>query len=820
MSSLTSQSMSYIIPYCGRRDSAKRSSQPWTTGRCHRLLRPLLSQVAQLRRIVQLHSDLRSEVLVAASNITAQKRTLHDLDVNVPRKKLRHKYSSKGSRKRPGPEPSASAPTTSTLARLMPQTGEQAEMLVPRSVLRRARGQKSSPVKGPEDSPSRGPKPRQRRSFPIDRHLPESHELSLGLEKILDDLLRATDPALSPQRLAPKSFLAMCIRKVPEYISALELQEKEEAGEELTRSPINQPTASLRTYLHLESLAAFQPHLRAVTRAHGINIIENAILDGSLRHSEAIMKLISVCRRLGARIEAEQLLDAMTTVLANDFFGPQTPGRPYLQAQQCLTRINRASLAHRFCVPRPSTQIRFGTALLNDDRFPAWWVFGCEAAGIVQDPFTHALRAISRLARQEDDFTGCDQELNFINKSFARLCRSGGTAEETRQHIDKKPSTLFIRVLAGITALLVSARQGAKKPINSHQEDQQDAPDIIRRRLAWITKIRFLEDAACADELVPDCYSFLLGLPFLLTADVGMDSSPEEDFVHHKVKQAWQNIMRSHDQLALIKDYVPRVISKAALSCGDGDSAVPRMVWGDLCNNLEGFDPFNNLVPRLKAQALFALAESTHNIQDLAFAEELYRAQNGTATDLAETQTLPAWAAASQSRFGAYIWEEGISEWVMADADAESRNPSEVVRETLDSIQRQKHIITRSRMKELEVKDEARRDSLVGLARISRRSSRRTTSSDPDFSSDEESQGLQRSGGRRSGQRSKESSLLSLVSDEDEDDDLDELLGPASGPINRTVKRAGQVEKLKRGSRRMKAYKSLPADYEEDDLAK
>ncbi|OAA55001.1 hypothetical protein SPI_08505 [Niveomyces insectorum RCEF 264] len=142
---------------------------------------------------------------------------------------------------------------------------------------------------------------------------PEFRQVYESVFRAVDALLRATAPVQTTKTTTSKSLLAMCLRKLPEYVTACENAERKEA--EGRGSPQATPTVAFEMYGDLESFGTETggwQHLRTAVRAHGIHMVKAACAEG-LFHEAFSRLLVRLCTHLQAYAEAEEVLAALVS---------------------------------------------------------------------------------------------------------------------------------------------------------------------------------------------------------------------------------------------------------------------------------------------------------------------------------------------------------------------------------------------------------------------------------------------------------------------------------------------------------------------------
>lgn len=292
---------------------AAGAKAPWTSARCHRLLRPLFSKIALLRKGRQTSSGHNEanhggcQSGTTTSGIVAQQHTHLDSTVTVdgggwecsprPRKRIRRTYSSKLRRQETierGDEDKDTAqisyPSRDAVIGLPPCFSEQAV-----------------PIQGASSASSSKALQDGRRRIYKGVSRTSSGNLVHGICNGLEALLQASATTTHP---APgcRSLFSTCLRQVPRYIS-----------EEETFSSIDDPDNDLdissEVYNDLEGIGpmpdgGWKP-LREVVRAHGLDLIVTAVEEGLLGTTVAL-HIVGLCLRLRAYDEAQRVLECMT----------------------------------------------------------------------------------------------------------------------------------------------------------------------------------------------------------------------------------------------------------------------------------------------------------------------------------------------------------------------------------------------------------------------------------------------------------------------------------------------------------------------------
>ncbi|KAL8719163.1 MAG: hypothetical protein Q9225_003803 [Loekoesia sp. 1 TL-2023] len=308
---------------------------PWTAARCQRLLRPLSSKLALLRREKQRTTD--TEELHQAHHTIAntehydgphspriRRRTSgkaspadEEWAPNPrPRKRIKRTYSSKSSNSQPRDNSSqlsiAENPSETRVKITIPSDffqwkrqpqaeADAAHMSVAQEPV--GHGPESHVEPSGEDG-ERLWQDRPRYSYKI--KLPFRWKLTDGICKGVEALLKATE-GMKARQSGAKDLFSTCLRRIPDYIAQEELWCKAE-------DPESDIDVSATIYSDLESLSLSETvgwhPLRQVVRAHGIDMVGNAVREG-LIGINTTRRIIALCIRLRAYDEAEHLLQRL-----------------------------------------------------------------------------------------------------------------------------------------------------------------------------------------------------------------------------------------------------------------------------------------------------------------------------------------------------------------------------------------------------------------------------------------------------------------------------------------------------------------------------
>jgi hypothetical protein len=684
------------------------SSKPWTTARCHRLLRPLISRIASLRKDALINSQTsaptsRSDSGIIAGTSAGGSGTESDIDSELlgPRKKRpRRTYSQRRGARVAQPQTDdrdqthlgqsghggegRSAFTTKPVIKrplkcIRPEARRDSmspgKIVAATPALRRARGETvispMAPVPKLDLSTTqaelgRGPLTRtgsgtQKRSderlTSLRDNLPSKYADLEAIYRSLEALLKATTldtPNDVRRTKGPRSLLDMCLRRVPQYITELEAWEKLEAEQSGTISTLDSVDTSAEIYNYLESLGTNRGwrHLRVVVRADGLTAVKHAIED-RLFEDEFSALLIDLCVQLGAASEAEELLTALVN---RQYPQPTSTGSRFTpkSASQLLLLLNKFADKTQL----RSVLFRQYTMLLSSGNLPADWLATTEFEPV----WGLAVQTIAKSTPSYD-------AINFIMESVVLLSSRKRTlhgAVDTAQR-GQAMAKASQRTLMSALAILASMAVLGEAEIESASLSESDLERImfIGDRLRYILRACIHSLGSYERGLVARRLEFLyLALFFSsgetvcettrnrVRADIGRLSSVIDTSLSTKDAR-----IRGH------YDSIAWLIASIARDCSRGMSAATHKCLDRLFDRLKSLKLDRQTLDNLKAAAAFLVAQQTNNVRDLIYAENLH-SHDRSSFDAAGNQQ------SGNALFTGYRWDETIGEWVTISPEA------------------------------------------------------------------------------------------------------------------------------------------------------
>ncbi|KAI1632127.1 hypothetical protein F4809DRAFT_113510 [Biscogniauxia mediterranea] len=740
-------------------------SQAWTAARCHRLLRPLVSRIAALRKEAAIAASTYTSTsssatpAAAAQQPIASHEGLHrktdtgteESEWPMPRKKrARLTYSqrrpppsrqpaveegggntdvSSSAEQRTGRPPGSRTRTVKCLRQEQQQqrrTAARGEIVPATPLLRRARGHiASSPVSalsappGPglpyrnnsnnsnnsnnndddDDEESRATTtakraPRVRKGLrDLDERLsklrarmsPARHGDLEAIYRSLEVLLKATaapsdddPPGRTTRARGPRSFLAMCLRKMPEYIAELEAWERWDAEQSGTVSMIDDIDTSAQIYNELESLGANKGwrHLRTVVRADGLKAVREAISEG-LFGDEFSQLLVDLCTQTNALPEAQDLIKAL---IDRQYPHPVSADSSFSQLPALQPLLSLTSFANKTgCT---SFLFREYSTLLSSRNLPQDWLATREFERV----WEMAARALCSTRANIDAVT-------FMIEAISLLCSRKrtftGSAETIQLEKDMLEATQ--RTLTSVLTILATMSL-----LGENETKSSSVEHASLRVLQMGDRLRYILKACIAGLESPTRRRANARIDMVYLALLLSSGRSQGNYVESRVRGSIMSIWKQHEAPKPAKhgrarndyDNLVSLISSIARGCSRGTSVASHRCLEDLFGRLAILGTDCHIMDNLKGAAAFLLAQQTNNVRDLIYAEKLNPpcgSENGGSGSNSEGSRRAA--AGGRTLFTGYRWEETIGEWVTVSPVASKKQHAtrRVLRSTLSS---------------------------------------------------------------------------------------------------------------------------------------
>ncbi|KAK3955308.1 hypothetical protein QBC32DRAFT_380096 [Pseudoneurospora amorphoporcata] len=646
---------------------AHEHAQLWTATRCHRLLRPLLAHIGALKKEKARKSGLSGSTDDANSPSSespskrqgrgGSKQTIYSsktssrAHLTMPEKPRRQRAGRRPVQENAVPSPNLGHTTNSYLASSPAQP----------FLFGQTRSFSNTDHEGTARCGHRRCKGVQCRLEACLAQLRPStdratYSIYESVYRALDALLRATSPPKSSASTWPKSFLAMCLRRIPDYINELEYWEKRDAEANKTKSVIQESKTSFDIYSELESLGSLGgwKHLRIVVRAHGVKIIQGAIRDGVLDDRMAIV-LISLCYQYLPFVEC---LD-----LTNVFVSRQYPPPD---------RYVRDGLTIRAPALLPLAAIGYGHArtkrfmlgkladLFTDGSLPAEWML----AGAFK---TARVDAMGKL------FYGTGQDcVDFLITMINVLSPLMTERRQTGSCSDLAPQTVATGNLTGDMATLVSL-------VLFHLDDPEKGGHattpsqlaVFAHRVRYIFRTYLLHARKTS---LPSPAVYLISLCDFLAFGTESSASTIASAAWKGAKTG-QRIDRLDQQYSMTLSVLGKIVTNYSRENG---STSAHTYIPQICDKMRAlqvpdklpYHPFENV----ELDVAFHVAFETNDLQDLAYAEKLWAMKKSVACPHAIMKPKPYYEERIRAReesegtsYAGFKWDDALSEWVTVD---------------------------------------------------------------------------------------------------------------------------------------------------------
>lgn len=746
-------------------------AQNWTAQRCLRLLRPVHVSLNKLRQIKVEAAFTRQELQGPTKPVRRKRNSANEDDeaydplkpkrprVTYSQRKRQMAAAASSSSSAAG-KPKATFKLPSAVARAAPKTPGKLFMSTP--IVRRIRGMareagvvsdlprmpslcrsESEESTKATQEPTRRPRGRPPGSTQQPPQAPAKgkSDLQLERERQLDALLKALDTLLlrtvatTPTTAAtmttgqpgpsshPRSFIAMCLRRVPEQLKRIEEWDADEAERLGEKSRLEAQDATQDMYNQLEGFGAmatgWRP-LRHLVRAHAVSALRDAIAE-SLLDLAAAKRLVAVCSRRGCVDEAAALLVAVL-----EQHHPPATRRQEVPAPQPRL-LEPLELLVSFCKRHALWPTLFGTLarFLRENRLSGEWL--CIRA---LEPVWGGLSE-KLVARGE----ACTQTLEFFYEAVSSLVDSlsvgsrgsgsGSGGGGGRNHADddddedddargkslRSPAQMFTSTVGAVTAMAIMSTfigddfttttttgvgvKGTEVEANTTTAGTGTsmgtikvgkANSIFRAALCALSgslaKLQERRRVRTTDSQLILKFSI-----YMATAAAASDRQ------RHRGGKAWIEAPRNSFADAANKKFYEGAVSlicSVAQHCARGGGAAGLAAHEHLvalCEPLAGLTlARHHGVEDLRREAAFLLAKRTGDLRDLAYAEasisavktpvslssssssssSRQREKRGPSSPGAVARP-PASGAnkADSSLYSGWRWDEGISEWIL-----------------------------------------------------------------------------------------------------------------------------------------------------------
>ncbi|KAF1833437.1 hypothetical protein BDW02DRAFT_569996 [Decorospora gaudefroyi] len=673
---------------------------PWTTSRCNRLLRPLSSKLAKLRK-EQERERPRTATGEArnASSAFAIKGSPHKTtNFTRPAHKRRGFEKASDPDWRPGAKPGAVRKTTyggrgrgraAGLQRAnsdVTNASRPGEIAFTPLVSRMGTQLHSSPCVPISPlrkyAKNRGPL-LVTMNAPVTHMAGDVHKLVQGLSEAFANLLQATTTGNEKRWKGTRSLMGVCLRKLPVYIELedyfAKLDRLEEDGEDEDRDVANDVYEHLEAQFEQEHGQGWRP-FKQVVRAHGTALICGAITDQVLGLVNALV-LVTHCLNASAWDEAERLLLAYAPLMepvcmplgtgANLF----DPMRPYLYSvKSFVDQTGRHRLLYEILEHMVALELLPLEWLATDAMRPIWDRFvrtisendhrTLASASRFFETVTLASMGLPDERLLDDEVTGSvsrrlqpsaratlRQALDTTFSSLLTVMCSIAMVNSSRDDAAGQDIARRITRIINAVAITISSRHDLQDELKLLDPPPEDLQTMAQRGL-WVNF------ASCLVHL-EDFHN-----------DAGLISFPTTASISQMNWIAVQYLLVAKNpskiNLASILATIPSFISSIARGTGriwkdDGFNQLQRLVTALMAT-------FDCRLPhklwtmkRLALESALEFAHSTGDAEHMAFACDIEKKMQtkGRLVIINSPQKND-----SPTTSGGFRWEEGIGEWV------------------------------------------------------------------------------------------------------------------------------------------------------------
>ncbi|KAK5988756.1 hypothetical protein PT974_10245 [Cladobotryum mycophilum] len=611
--------------------------QPWTAARCQRLLRQLQARLAALRRLKHQRISEHS---------TKSKRDSDD-GAYTTSKRIRLTYSQKDKPSIPVPQDSAiTTPPrpirtlgTMRLGHSSPVSGP-ADFRTP--VWKRIRGRTDTPrndcdqtpILLEEEPPTEVPSIIMDEMLSFRQLVPDAqYRLYEAIFDWINGLLRSTAPRA--RQVHTKSLLAMCLRKVPACIANIEAWDRQQSRDK--RAGWN---SSLITFDMYDQLEEFGPEgvgwrpLIFVVRSQVIKLLSDAISEGYL-HPSFTGLLIRLCVHLNCNEEAVRIACSMQGILPE----PRNM-KSSLAESKYLQPLYSLLLPRTEDEKVPGAVFECVSTFFEEQRLPLMWL---------------STRGLSRLWTSSLEHMASSNAKPSVLKFMQTAMISLARCSQSQQKLDQCNT---VQTLIGIAAGVVTTALTLESEIGTRQGSQ--------REKAWRRLLHVL-DYSIAHIRRPNRrrggyesgFLILVLARCLVVANSGLadvnlrrQAVAEFEAMAVCIDAASKRDVQYHQMILLIC---------TVAQCRRRTCAIPgHDSLSEICSKLHHLHMPDWFSKAVQKDVAFMFAQKTKDLRDLAFAESL-----PAASESLNISTM----------FSGWRWEEGISEWVLPDSEADTNQP-------------------------------------------------------------------------------------------------------------------------------------------------
>lgn len=684
-----------------KRNSGGNNEADWTAARCQRLLRPLSSRIAPLRKLIYITNSSRQEETniskTRAGCATGRQSGERDRCLEDPTW-LRRSDARSGLKKYSSKERAKSS--TATAGKEVGDTPERNVISLPTPFRARALRRNTSAKKANEETGStpcakaqiKVPKRQKKDPFsfaPVARQSIELHdrqtfekvfELNQGVVDGYSLLLQKTEPPESSRgkQTGACSLFSMCLRKVPDYIQA-------EGTWRKSLDPDDETDVCAEVYEELEEFGSMSnrgwPPLREIVRAHGFKLVQDIIRE-KLVSTKARAELANMPLLYDERLDSEKLVLAMAGSLV--LKRPFNAAAPLFEG--CLASLEDTAL---FCRESGSldTRIRVLTDLFGSKRLHASWLATKDMSRMLSD----AVRSLASGNGSAD----VSHIINFLEQIVMQAlntrqttrpppsvgaAESGGLKEESTKIIPASQSlseAIYKTIDSLITVLTTMSIIFTRR--DDHETSNRQ--NLSRRAVNLLQSLATSILVRCHDqhrkqEDGESTSSTRIKLSIVASALI---TKIEADKRKSDVKLIGTNdlisginiISQQHSDLhRTVTEKISSFVCNLALCCGQSLSFDAQDMLEDLVENLithaeTATVEATSFLHQLALESALGFAALVPSRKGKLFANKMEQTMGQSGPIVSKNLNQDQTAKTTGAR-GGFRWEEGLCEWIAA----------------------------------------------------------------------------------------------------------------------------------------------------------
>ncbi|KFY48189.1 hypothetical protein V495_01540 [Pseudogymnoascus sp. VKM F-4514 (FW-929)] len=468
---------------------------------------------------------------------------------------------------------------------------------------------------------------------------PKIWKLYMGVLNALDSLLRTTEQADAPVPARSNSLFSLCLRNVHQRIQVEEHWEAIDTETAGVKSILRRDISG-EIYAQLEDIGTSEhgwKHLRTVVRAHGVQIVADAISSGLINQGFG-GHIVMSCLQMSSYREADVLLSALLSTMPNT--EPATTYSriadipelaPLLTLEKYVTETGRTA-----------QYFRMMTDIFGCGAVAIQWLATKELSGL----WTRVFRAISAEP-------ACQNATKFLQEILPLMLNvSAGQSKRDTVPVTTRVSeaigTTFSSVLATLAAVVIL----------DEASDESGAHSLTGRGTNVINILRHLH---IEYSIPPTELRGQVSLVFL----ANILATPLKDAGDKRCDQLIQLLQQAcQSSRGAIDPEIAEFMCSVARCCGRGLSGTGLEHFKrfslliEACTSSAGSEKKRHLLQNIIVSSAYVFSQQVPIAAHLDYADDI-RAKFQIHPELGQ-----GGKSSGSKPTEAFRWEEGISEWV------------------------------------------------------------------------------------------------------------------------------------------------------------